>query len=222
MPARVGREVNSRSWDRQRSKLKDNSLWRRRLSESIQRLAASIRGLACNQATQLFDFTMLLYAISNATKVLELVVQFSKTSSLLGQCSARVRLGSVGVLSCSIAEHCNSNRLAGCSTGAPGISAVKSSLVSFSVAAPVAPQGLSGLRLLHTTCSSFGIITAATHIASGLLGQGLIAIGDCDGIIEVAVYFLFGRVSVLSAPGASPTNCFFFEEDRQKCKELYC
>jgi hypothetical protein len=73
-PARVGRMVDGRSLNRQCSELGDNSLWRRRLDKSIQRLAASIRGLACNQAMQLFNFALLSDPFSDAMDVLELVV----------------------------------------------------------------------------------------------------------------------------------------------------
>jgi hypothetical protein len=73
-PARVRRWVDGRSLNRQCSELGDNSLWRRRLGESIQRLAASMCSLACNQATQLFNFALLSDPFSDATEVFELVV----------------------------------------------------------------------------------------------------------------------------------------------------
>jgi hypothetical protein len=57
-PARIMRGVDSSSLDRQRSELGDNSLWRQSLGKSIQRLAASMRGLACNQAMPLFNFAL--------------------------------------------------------------------------------------------------------------------------------------------------------------------
>jgi hypothetical protein len=74
-PARVGREVYGRSLNWQRRKHSGNSLWRRRLGESIQQLAASMLSLACDQAAQLLNFRQLLDALSDKTNVLQLVVQ---------------------------------------------------------------------------------------------------------------------------------------------------
>jgi hypothetical protein len=64
--------------DRQRGELGDNLSWRRRLGESLQRLVASVRWLACNQAAQFLDFVLLSDALGDAMKVLELIVRILK------------------------------------------------------------------------------------------------------------------------------------------------
>ncbi len=121
--------------------------------------------------------------------------EFLKTGSVIGPDSAGVGPCSVGVWCCSVAECCNADCSVGRSAGTSGISAVRSTRVSFLVAGPTAPQCLSGSRLLLATGSSFGVVAGATCIA-GRPGRRLVAIGGCDRVLGVEGDISVDRVGV--------------------------
>jgi hypothetical protein len=68
----------ARSLNQQHSELSNHSLGWWRLGKRIQQLATRMRCLACNQATKLFDFTLLLDVLSNVTEVLKFIVRVLK------------------------------------------------------------------------------------------------------------------------------------------------